>query len=235
MKSLMMGIFLLSVFIGNTFTGIVNSYIEIPSVEFAESGANVGHDGKSGTEDDLKKADGRIESAVAEQLKSVADRVEAAFAESGEFPASFDALPTDPWGNPIRYKRPHSGEARISSDGPDGEAGTRWDLGITLNKRSGEAEEGTWLHEKKVELGQLEAAADEGGSPLDATYTAGGGSKLEGAAYFWFFTKLMAITAILFVPYALLYRSRTYLQGDDEDETPEEEFEEEMESVAELR
>jgi POT family proton-dependent oligopeptide transporter len=49
-------------------------------------------------------------------------------------------------------------------------------------------------------------------SPLKTTYYAGGQTKLEGAAYFWFFTKLMLITAILFIPFSLLYKSRTYLQ-----------------------
>ena len=44
------------------------------------------------------------------------------------------------------------------------------------------------------------------------SYSIGGGTRLQGAAYFWFFTKLMAITAVLFIPFALIYRPRTYLQ-----------------------
>jgi POT family proton-dependent oligopeptide transporter len=41
-----------------------------------------------------------------------------------------------------------------------------------------------------------------------------GSTKLEGAAYYWFFTALMLGTAIVFVPVAKLYRGRTYIQGD---------------------
>ncbi|NIP96208.1 MAG: POT family MFS transporter, partial [Akkermansiaceae bacterium] len=44
------------------------------------------------------------------------------------------------------------------------------------------------------------------------TYYAGGQVRLEGASYFWFFTILMLVTAILFIPYACLYRGRTILQ-----------------------
>ena len=43
-----------------------------------------------------------------------------------------------------------------------------------------------------------------------------GGVILEGAAYFWFFTKFMILTAVLFIPFALLYKPRTYLQGDND-------------------
>ncbi len=37
-------------------------------------------------------------------------------------------------------------------------------------------------------------------------------SSLQGAAYYWFFVKCMAVTAVLFVFVARLYRGRTYLQ-----------------------
>ncbi len=41
---------------------------------------------------------------------------------------------------------------------------------------------------------------------------AGGGERLEGAKYYWFFTILMIATAIVFVPYSLLYKGKIYLQ-----------------------
>ncbi len=227
MKSLMMGIFLLSVFIGNTFTGIVNSYIEIPTVPVAAQ-THAGYDGQQGTLDDLTLDGDRIESAAADQLATLAEQVKSIYAETEEFPAELGGLPQDPWGRPFRYHRPHSGEARISSDGPDGEPKTRWDLGVTLTEKDVEAEEGTWLYREKRRRG--EADADAPSEPLATTYTAGGGAKLEGAAYFWFFTKLMLLTAILFVPYALLYRERNYLQGENE-----ENLDEEMEAAAETR
>ena len=40
----------------------------------------------------------------------------------------------------------------------------------------------------------------------------GGQSKLEGAAYFRFFAWLMLGTTVLYLPFALIYRPKTYLQ-----------------------
>ena len=54
---------------------------------------------------------------------------------------------------------------------------------------------------------------DDPDSPLELTHKIGGGTKLEGAAYFWFFTGLMATVAILFVPFAYFYKEKTYLQS----------------------
>ncbi len=39
-----------------------------------------------------------------------------------------------------------------------------------------------------------------------------GSSKLPGASYFWFFTIGMVITAILFIPVAMRYKEKTYIQ-----------------------
>jgi POT family proton-dependent oligopeptide transporter len=47
---------------------------------------------------------------------------------------------------------------------------------------------------------------------------AGLASKLNGAAYYWFFVECMAVTAFLFVFVAMFYKGRTYLQ--DEPVTP---------------
>jgi POT family proton-dependent oligopeptide transporter len=41
-----------------------------------------------------------------------------------------------------------------------------------------------------------------------------GTSRLEGAAYFWFFAGLMAATAVVFVIFSTFYRGRTYMQDD---------------------
>jgi POT family proton-dependent oligopeptide transporter len=40
-----------------------------------------------------------------------------------------------------------------------------------------------------------------------------GGSRLGGALYFWFFTALMAITALSFIAYSRRYREQRYIQG----------------------
>ena len=39
--------------------------------------------------------------------------------------------------------------------------------------------------------------------------------KLEGAAYYWFFTGLMVVVAVVFVFVAMGYKGRRYAQGDD--------------------
>lgn len=42
-----------------------------------------------------------------------------------------------------------------------------------------------------------------------------GGSKLEGPSYYLFFAAAMAITAVLFVPVAVWYKERTYIQDEE--------------------
>ena len=74
-------------------------------------------------------------------------------------------------------------------------------------------EQGTWLQREKKRLGMLDQSpANNRGMLLQSAYYAGGQTKLEGAAYFWFFTKLMLVTAIVFIPFSLCYKPKTYLQ-----------------------
>lgn len=49
----------------------------------------------------------------------------------------------------------------------------------------------------------------------------GGDVTLKGAGYFWFFTRLMLGTAVLFIVVAFFYKPKTYIQGDDDDEESE--------------
>ena len=122
----------------------------------------------------------------------------------------------DPWGNPLRYALLNSNTARISSDGPDAEEKTKWDLGLIITYSSGEEAEDpdSWLAKRKLELGLTKEADPDAKAPslLSAEYYAGGGTKLEGSTYFWFFTWLMLGTAALFIPYACLYKGKTILQ-----------------------
>ncbi|MCH7602821.1 MAG: MFS transporter [Planctomycetes bacterium] len=46
-----------------------------------------------------------------------------------------------------------------------------------------------------------------------------GSVKLEGADYYWFFTGLMALTAVIFVFVAMFYKGQTYVQSEDDDTT----------------
>ena len=72
--------------------------------------------------------------------------------------------------------------------------------------------EQTWLERRKEKLGYIDEQNEENGGKFNRTFFAGGGERLEGANYYWFFTILMFITAILFIPYAYLYRGENVLQ-----------------------
>jgi POT family proton-dependent oligopeptide transporter len=39
---------------------------------------------------------------------------------------------------------------------------------------------------------------------------------LDGARYFWFFTIVMGVTAVLFVVWSQFYRGKTYIQGEQD-------------------
>ena len=42
-----------------------------------------------------------------------------------------------------------------------------------------------------------------------------GSSKLEGASYFWFFAGTMLLTAVIFIPVAVLYKEKTFIQDEE--------------------
>ncbi|QDT66697.1 POT family MFS transporter [Calycomorphotria hydatis] len=49
-------------------------------------------------------------------------------------------------------------------------------------------------------------------------HDADGTSMLPGASYYWFFTGVMLVAAIGYVPFAMLYRGKTYIQDDADHE-----------------
>ena len=61
----------------------------------------------------------------------------------------------------------------------------------------------------------MEEAADEEQSLLSREAFVGGQTRLMGASYFWFFATMMFLTAILFVPVAVRYKEKTYIQDED--------------------
>ena len=232
MKSMIMSLYLLAVAIGNFFTAQVNHFIQIPIVEFSEAAVapdatphhHPGHDGRSGTSDDLRrnKDEGTIESPALAPLQRAFAAIEALARKNGEaLPSQEDGQAAltailDPWGNPLRYSLLNSGTARISSDGPDQITKTKWDLGAMVTFKDAEDSEDldSWLAKRKKELGitMTKSSDDADASLLSAEYFAGGQTKLEGSAYFWFFTWIMLGTAVLFIPYACLYKGETVLQ-----------------------
>ena len=120
----------------------------------------------------------------------------------------------DAWGGPVRYYLFNTRRYRISSDGPDKTRGTEWDMGFLGNAPETEGaapeEDNTWLARR---IRELATSAPEAIS--DDSAFVGGQTKLEGAAYFWFFTWMMFGTAVVFVVAAKLYRPRTYLHEED--------------------
>lgn len=194
-----------------------------------------GYDGITGTQDDLIQ---RLKDGVPSDLEvpgqatfdEAAAVIEKFVAnQNGKFPAEAEVMKElsrfrDPFGNPIRYQILNSTKARLISDGPDRKAGTMWDTGMIIDLPQPEAEkkeswtdklhpEKPWLERRKTELGiQEEAAATSDGSGFPRAAFSGGQTRMHGAEYFWFFTWLMLGTAVAFIPYALLYKPKTYLQ-----------------------
>ena len=152
-----------------------------------------------------------------------------AVANGGKFPAEDEVSARleklrDPWGSPLRYQILNSCRARLMSDGPDRKSGSKWDLGLMLDRPPSPGSTDSswsdkwhpaepWLLRHRRELGiSLGAAEQTDGAGFTRTVFSGGQTRLHGAAYFRFFTWLMLGTAVAFVPYALLYRSKTHLQ-----------------------
>jgi proton-dependent oligopeptide transporter, POT family len=134
----------------------------------------------------------------------------------------------DHWGRPLRYLTISSTSARIWSAGGDGKWSTKWDVGILIEKEEPKSEKGAswldrlrpekpWLEEHKKKLGISDDGAGKGDEVFSKKAFSGGQVKLEGATYFWFFSGLMAATAVLFVPFAMLYKPKSYLQDESQD------------------
>jgi len=215
MKSFLMSFYLLAVFVGNFFTAGVNHVIQVPG---AGPEQKDGYDGVAGTGDDLEfSEEGRfVRSPADSMLREAADRIEAHVRETGAFPREAEGNELlegirDPWGQSLRYALLNAGRARVFSPGPDGNPKTRWDLGaiLTLREEPAGQEQAAWLEQRKRELGVAEEPDAEEkvpAGPVAVDRFAGGQSRLEGAAYFWFFTGLMMGTAVLFVGASRYYR-----------------------------
>jgi POT family proton-dependent oligopeptide transporter len=144
---------------------------------------------------------------------------------------------TDSFGNPIRYKTLSRDSFLLLSMGADKTDGTQWDQTLTsVVSRAETAAQVqdpnyfSWLERRKMEVdGDGDPAKTEevkerlrnargGGTEttISGNYAVGGRVLLEGAAYFWFWTKCITATAILFIPVGYFYREKTYIQGDED-------------------
>ncbi|MBU6171761.1 MAG: hypothetical protein KGQ87_09785, partial [Verrucomicrobia bacterium] len=130
----------------------------------------------------------------------------------------------DPWGNPLRVELLNASRLRVISDGPDRKNGTKWDAGLIIELPEKRQEKKaswtdrlrpaeTWLERHKRASGSSEAVvSQDAAGVISRSAFCGGQTRLRGAAYFWFFAGLMLLTSLAFVPYALWYRPRTWLQ-----------------------
>ena len=131
----------------------------------------------------------------------------------------------DHWGNPLKYLVLNSTTVRIWSQGADKKWNTKWDIGIIIEKSSPQPPSKpswldnlrpteTWLATRKKELNLTPETQETGaGDTFKQTTFSGGQVRLHGAAYFWFFSALMATTVLLFIPFAIIYRPKSYLQN----------------------
>jgi len=144
---------------------------------------------------------------------AAAEKMEAVSA--GKFPTEEEGTRLlenfrDPWENRLRYDVIDASNVRISSKGPGEKEKSEWSLGIVIKKAEGEtiARKDTWLARRKAELGIREKVTPGG---FTRTEFSGGESKLEGAAYFRFFTWLILGALAVYLPFSLIYRPKTYL------------------------
>ena len=208
MKSLVMSLFLFSVSLGNFVTAGVNRFIQIPSPA-ADQQAHPGY---------VESAEPTLANGVA-QIQALVHQNEGTLPTTETGQAALAGL-RDPWDAPLRYSLLNSGKARISSDGPDQTTKTKWDLGSILTFPATEEElaDDSWLARRKKELGLIEEPApDQDPHELVATSFTGGQVKLEGPAYFWFFTWLMIGTTIIYVVMTQFYQPKEYLAEEGEE------------------
>jgi len=194
-----------------------------------------GYDKITGTDDDFirRMKDGTPLSleipgeATFRQAALVIERLAAA--NGGKFPdeaAANKALAAfrDIWGGNLHYHQLNSSSVRLISSGPEMKMYSPWNTGVILDfsPPATQAEASwtdrfrpkeSWLETRKRQLSVKDTvpAASIDLPGYSVTPFSGGQNRLEGAAYFRFFTWLILGTAVLFAPFALLYRQKTYL------------------------
>lgn len=198
-----------------------------------------------------------VETAEAANLQEASELIEAAFFASSEDETQ-QALPVseegqkiidglkDSWGNGYTYKQLSRNKYRIASPGADKTPQTQWDVilkgDVSRAVKKDEDEVAApydWLERRRIEIGGDEAKAEiekERGAiaktEIGTDITVGGQDTMEGAAYYWFWTYTILTAAVLFIPVGYLYKEKSYIQSDsDENDTPEEEIQAEATEV----
>jgi POT family proton-dependent oligopeptide transporter len=273
MKSIIMGVFLCSVTLGNTITGYVSAIIEVPSdkqhISQAHEKISVWmqeHDGALPDEAQAKQlleglgdqaglqppfysltdsgfmiglplgegsvgsftsgnlfylVDGtedHMEWPAMEELSRAADRVEAFWKENDRLPSEEQGVELvkgemDPWGQSVVYRLVNRKNFTVGSPGPDGDLLTPAAIVLqgTIEEPAAADEKGSWLARRRAELQFDLGSTGSGEIVLTRDTQIGGQLRLSGASFFWFFTWLMLGTAVVFIPVAYFYKSRTYI------------------------
>ena len=148
----------------------------------------------------------------------------------------------DPWGEPLHYQLRNGKKFIVSSSGPDARWQSQFDIRAEVTvesltkaehdaeqKAKGEPDVLAWAHPEHNWLSRAKARRDgvtlesKDHSDTDAyvkgfdstiRWDVGGGNTLPGSSYFWFWTWVMLVTSILFIPVAYIYKPKTYLQNE---------------------
>ena len=184
-----------------------------------------------------------VETQEDEILNTAAKEIEKTFfasstdASQGQLPSDENANELlaslkDAGGKNLVYKLLSKNDYRITSAGADGKFDTQWDVHLQghvsraeADKDSTEAQDAAydWLEKRIIEVrgpeGEAEVKQARGDIPetkIDSNITVGGQDKLEGAAYFWFWTYTILVTAFLFVPVGYFYQEKSYIQTEED-------------------
>ncbi len=201
-----------------------------------------GVDGEFDTDDDvtIKYDETGARTNIVTAANDVIDQAQAIVEE--HFNANEENLPqtdeglklvgdlTDPWGQSLSYRMVNSNTYRITSFGPDKTYMTEND--IVLQGKVSRVSDGangpsdapyTWRENRIIELrgekGRKEVEAARGAiqeTEISTSPAIGGQTILEGAEYFWFWTKFMTGTAFLFLIVTFFYKSKEYLQEESD-------------------
>ena len=233
-KSFVMALFLLAVAGGSLITASFNHFIQAPDalkeadkIAKAKSIQQVELPGEVSVEYDEKfyrasvtYPDKAIINKAAQKISTWADD-HANEVPTAEVAAELLGTISDSFGNPIRYQVVSSRRARIFTLGADGKATTKDDAGLNIAFSAPEKEkkeswfsgmlpDKPWLQRRMEKLGVADQSVDD-----DSNHFVGGQAKIEGAAYFWFFTWLILGTAVAFMIVAKLYKPREYFHDDE--------------------
>ena len=211
MKSFVMSLFLLTVALGNVFTGAVNSFIRIPE----QSNVVVSEDIRPGLEEATRAIEANWRASG--DVRRLPDLAEGQAAIAGI-------------GENLQYSIADGSSFQITHEGGDGEHFTSDDIHLrsvvppspmTPGEIDAELERALSWREKHVpgverssrdELEEIAAIGMD--APLQSSFVVGGGTTLPGASYYWFFTSIMFGAALVFIVVGKFYTPRDYIQGD---------------------